>query len=246
MNKEQLIAALNDIDEKYIIEADPQTPIKKEPNPYIRPFKRHLMPLTAVAACLVLCLSANILSPVPKSSVPATTAEPMQKPFEAPPSVGTMSAPVKDKSFTEFKTEAIPNPISSTDLESIQDAFNIDAISLPSEYSIKEDSIVKYSTMSMYELVLIKDDVEYTLRLSNSEVEKPDNLSGIYLSGTVTAAIYDSADINESPSMEVEYDNTKSIASGEWNGAYFSVSANVPKDIYKEACEIIKTFKPNL
>lgn len=258
MNKESLIKALNEIDEKYIIEADPDRKIEKERNARLIQFKKYSSTIVALAACFALFISVkNVL---PNNTTPETTnlSERTKQVIEVPnnsiedvgnnpvgssgdvPSIGIFTAPCEAD-----ESELLDNTSThEIDFEKIKNIFNINSINFPSDYLVEDNSIVVDSD-STCELIIEHNDIEYRLKLKKNMESTEGNISDIDMNGIVTTTIHDSSDINAVPSMTVEYDDTNSVAYGEWNGTCFSISANISCDIYEDACAIITSFTFN-
>lgn len=79
---------------------------------------------------------------------------------------------------------------------------------------------------TIFNIELNKDGVGYTVRIANAEDEDEKDISGVYLSGKINNAIYDSADIAVAPSWHVSADDEYGVAYCNWNGYYFSVSSS--------------------
>lgn len=96
----------------------------------------------------------------------------------------------------------------------------------------------------IYSVDLTYNGAKYNVRFAKESDKLKEDISGVYLNGKITSAIFDSADADEAPSITCEKDSEFSKAYGTWKGYCFSVSTDSLSNdsMQKNASDIIKAF----
>lgn len=121
--------------------------------------------------------------------------------------------------------QGVSNHVSSSTLEEIEEKLKLPKIIF--DDSVKVNDITKISgEIIIYSIDLEENNISYNIRIAKAVKNADEDISGVYLSGNVNHAIFDSAFADLSPSMNVESSKDGSKAFCQWQGYYFSVSSN--------------------
>lgn len=135
--------------------------------------------------------------------------------------------------------EGMANPVSECTIEELTTALGLKEIKLDADNVCKIDG-----EDVIYSFDVVNDGVTYNVRLAKyREGMESNDISGVYLSGKVENACYDSASAEAGPSLNVSVSKDGSKAYDFWNDYCFSVSTDKKMkldDMQKITFDLIK------
>lgn len=131
------------------------------------------------------------------------------------------------------------NPISESSLEDLAKYLGLEKINLADKYKVNKVSKINAEDI-IYDIELAVDSTTYNVRIAKKSDKLEADISGLYLTGKISSAVYDSAD-EVAPSVSVDISSDGAKAYGEWKDCYFSVSTekSTLDDMQKITVEIM-------
>lgn len=130
----------------------------------------------------------------------------------------------------------VVNPVSDCTLDDISNELGLQKIELKDVTINTASKIDDGNGYVIYSIDITEAGTEYNVRIAKYRLSYNADISGVYFSGDVNYTILDSADVDVSPSVNVEASDEGAKAYCSWKGYYFSVSTE-SKISSQEFCE---------
>lgn len=135
--------------------------------------------------------------------------------------------------------DGMANPIVEVTLDEMATELGLkgidfgEGVTVSSAQKIDGDDII-------YSIDLTDGGKDYNVRIILGNEER--DISGVYLDGKISHAIYDSADAEQAPSVSVDVSNEAAVARCVWNGYVFSLSSDKTslEDMQKQTIKLSK------
>lgn len=128
----------------------------------------------------------------------------------------------KSETDANAGTDSVVNPMTVCDLTDISDELSLKPIKFDDKITVDSVYRIDMGDDAIYSIDIVKDEKSFNIRLSKGNEDDKD-ISGVTMSGDVQSSIFDSDNINMSPTMYVEAGEEGIKAYCTWKDCNFSI-----------------------